>query len=232
MESTEPIVGFSNLTGRPAGPFVSAAARIFPGVRAVQDEVPRYAEAWGGANRAALAADGPLWVALGDSMTQGIGASRYDRGWVGQLADQFAKDGRPYRVVNLSQSGARVDDVLDVQLPVLESLRPDLVTVLIGSNDIFSRSRRKTVPRRYADLLRRLPRGTVVANLPQDRGAAGEINRLLARAVTARGLVLADTHQSRTTSWKGKLARDHFHPNDAGYAGIAAVFARAIDGTR
>ena len=40
--------------------------------------------------RAALAADGPLWVAVGDSMSQGIGASAPDRGWVGQLAEHLA----------------------------------------------------------------------------------------------------------------------------------------------
>ncbi|MGN6090342.1 MAG: GDSL-type esterase/lipase family protein, partial [Actinomycetales bacterium] len=34
--------------------------------------------------------EGPLWVVLGDSTGQGVGASRYDAGWVGQVRDALA----------------------------------------------------------------------------------------------------------------------------------------------
>jgi hypothetical protein len=66
-------------------------------VRRVQAQVARYAADWQRANRAALAAAGPLWAALGDSMTLGIGASAYDQGWVGQLGRQLTRDGQHYR---------------------------------------------------------------------------------------------------------------------------------------
>jgi lysophospholipase L1-like esterase len=29
-------------------------------------------------------------------------------------------------------------------------------------------------------------------------------------------------------SWRGKLAEDHFHPNDAGYAALAEDFFKTI----
>lgn len=219
---------YDNLSGRPPGRFVSVAGRFLPGVRQVQAEIGPYAAAWRAANAGAMAQDGPLWVALGDSLTQGIGASAYDRGWVGQLAQQLRTSGRAMRVVNLSVSGARVSDLLSRQLPVLQELNPSLITVLIGSNDLFQPRLRRALPAAFDALLAQLPPGAVVANLPNPNAAAEAVNRSLHRAVAERGLVLADMRGRRTTNWKGKLAADSFHPNDRGYAAIAAVFAAAI----
>lgn len=227
---------YSNLSDRAPGPFVSAAARLVPGVRQVRDQIGPYAAAWQEHNRQALRQDGPLWVALGDSMTQGIGASAYDRGWVGQLAGRLAGCGLVSRVVNLSVSGARVAEVLGRQLPALEALEttgtlagpPALVTLLIGSNDLIRRRRRLESPATFELLLQRLPAGTVVANLPNPNRAAAAVNRSLQQAVTDRGLVLAELRRGRTVSWRGRLAADHFHPNDRGYAAIVDAFAAAI----
>ena len=127
-----------------------------------------------------------------------------------------------------------MSDVLDRQLPALESLGepPALVTLLIGSNDLIRRSRRQAFPARFEELLNRLPDGAVVATLPNPSRAAGAGNAVLQALALARGLRIAELRDPRTSSWKGKLAADHFHPNDAGYAGIAAVFADAIAGRR
>ncbi|MET3805895.1 lysophospholipase L1-like esterase [Nakamurella sp. UYEF19] len=224
---------YSNLSGRPAGLVTRALSVVIPGVREVQDQVVPYAERWQSANRAALAAAGPLWIALGDSMTQGIGASAFDRGWIGQLA-VLAKGDVPGRLVNLSSSGAKVRDVLDRQLPAMAGLgvEPDLITVLIGSNDLIRPRNRRIFPESFAQMLDALPAGTVVATQPNPSRAAAEANGLLERAAAERGLVIAELRDRRTGSWKGKLAADHFHPNDAGYAGIAAVFADAVSGRR
>lgn len=217
---------YSNLSERPPGWFVSVAARLLPGVRDVQAQVGPYARAWRRHNDAALAATGPLWVALGDSMTQGVGAGSHDRGWVGQVAERMPG----WRVVNLAITGGRVRDVLDRQLPAMESLGtvPDLVTVLIGSNDLFNPRLRGRLPADLGELLGRLPPGTVVGNQPGTHAAALEVNRLIDEAVAHRGLVLAELRDPRTRNWGGKLAADHFHPDERGYAGMAEVFAEAI----
>src|SRR5918912_210403 len=112
-------------------PVVRLARTILPGVRRVHAQVGAYARLWDEANAAALAADGPLWVVLGDSTAQGIGAARYDQGYVGQLRSRL---GDEWRVLNWSRSGARTADVLETQLPRLEALdvAPALVTVAIG----------------------------------------------------------------------------------------------------
>jgi lysophospholipase L1-like esterase len=223
-------IEYANLTGRPRGRFVRAASLVVPGIRRVQDQVEPYAARWHEWNRTALQRSGPLWVALGDSMTLGMGAGRFDGGWVGQLYQQLGD--HHYRLINLAASGARVDDVLNQQLPALESLgvEPDLVTVLVGSNDLMQRSYRAELANNFAELLERLPDRTVVANLPGGQPHAVQIDHLI-RAAAPR-IVLADMRTPRTSSWRGKLADDRFHPNEDGYADLAAVFARAIEQSR
>jgi lysophospholipase L1-like esterase len=217
---------FSNLTGRPPGPVVSFLSRLLPGVRDVQAQTAPYAQAWAEHNREALVATGPLWVVLGDSMSQGLGASRFDRGWVGRLAPSLPG----YRCVNLSMSGGRIQDVLDHQLPAMATLgtEPALVTVLIGTNDLMSPQNRVGAARRLGTMLDRLPPGTIVGNQPGRYADALEINRVIDEAVAGRGLILAEFRHPRIRKWKGRLAADHFHPNDVGYAEMAEIFAEAL----
>src|SRR6476661_8687526 len=214
---------------------------VLPGVGRVRHQTEPYAAAWRAANDAALAAQGansaPLWVALGDSMTQGIGASAPDRGWVGQLAEHLAAAGRPHRVVNLSVTGARVQDAIDQQLPALRDLLdaglvPELVTVVLGSNDVVSPRLRTGLTERFAELLDGLPDGAVVANLPNPHREARRVEALLRQREREGRLVVADMRAHGPHSWRGRLAADKFHPNDAGYAAMAHVFdvALGLDG--
>lgn len=214
---------YSNLSGRRPGLFLRTAGLVSHGVRDVQDQVAPYAAWWEQQNREALAVAGPLWVVLGDSMSQGIGASAPDRGWVGALRDQL-----PHRVVNLSVSGGLIRDVIDRQLPALRSLDvvPDLVTVMIGSNDLFNRRQRHLVEAHAAELVDVLPAGAVVASLPQPRRVARAFNDAVVDAGQYR---LAEFRDPRLRSWSGRLAADRFHPNDAGYAAMAEIMAEAID---
>ena len=217
---------YSNLSGRPPGPVLSVAARLLPGVREVQAQVEPYARAWEEHNRVAVQADGPLWVVLGDSMAQGIGASAYDRGWPGQLAERLPG----HRLVNLSVSGGRLTDLLERQIPAMEALgEADLVTVVVGSNDLISRRLRDALPARLAEVLRRLPPGSVVGTQPGGRSGALEFNRLVDEAAAERGIVIAEFRDARMRSWRGKLSIDHFHPNDLGYAGMAEIVAEAVE---
>ncbi|HEY0937815.1 MAG TPA: SGNH/GDSL hydrolase family protein [Trebonia sp.] len=131
---------YSNLNDRAPGRLFRLVRRVLPGVGLVENEIKPYAVLWQERNLDALAATDPLWVVLGDSLSQGVGASSVEHGWVPQTARALAGRGVRYRILNLSFSGARVSDVLDRQLPALAGLSavPELVTVLIGSNDIIS----------------------------------------------------------------------------------------------
>lgn len=227
----DPLDGYDNRTGRPTGRMVRALGRVLPGVARVRAQAEPYAATWHERNLRALA--GPparRWIVLGDSMSQGVGASTPDRGLVGVLHERLAAAGHELVVVNLSATGARVADVLDQQLPVLERLPPggagpDLVSVLVGSNDLFGgRGVSRALPGAMAELADRLPDGAVVATLPQPADAARGANAHLDRAAARGHLVLVDLRTSGPDSWRGRLAPDFFHPNDAGYAAMADAF--------
>jgi lysophospholipase L1-like esterase len=206
--------------------------RLIPGVARVRDQVPVFAADWKAANATALEGDGPLWVALGDSMTQGIGAQQISGGWTGQLQARLAAAGRPFRLVNLSVTGARVRDVLDDQLPRLRQTgrEPDLVTVLIGANDMMLRSRRPGVVDTFAQLIEELPdQRTVIARMPRRTPEALAINAMIDQAQSARQFRVAVMRPGSLLSIRGTLAEDFFHPNERGYARLADAFAAALD---
>jgi lysophospholipase L1-like esterase len=221
-------------------PFLTAAGLVFRGIARVQAQVEPYAGRWREHNAAVVAAvvaaaagDVPLWIALGDSMTLGVGASAYDRGWVGQLAARRDADERHLDVVNLGVSGARTVEVIERQLPVLDMLSeptaPALVTLMIGSNDLLRRRNRDGLVERFEQILRRLPARAVVTTLPNPSRVAAAVNARIEQVGAERGLVVADLRSSGPPSWRGKLAADHFHPNDLGYAALADALAPAVE---
>jgi lysophospholipase L1-like esterase len=169
---------YSNLNDRSPGWFFRLARRLLPGVGLVENEIRPYAEAWTERKLEALALPGPLWVVLGDSLSQGVGASSIEHSWVLQTWRALAGRGIRYWIVNLSFSGARVSDVLTRQIPALAGLSatPELVTVLIGSNDIIKRDLRARLPENYRAMLSALPKGALVATVPRPRGAQAEVN--------------------------------------------------------
>jgi lysophospholipase L1-like esterase len=212
-----------------------AARALHPGLRQVHAQGALYAAAWEDANRRAAGAQGPLWVVLGDSTAQGVGAPTWDEGYVGQLLvalDAGADPDRPWRVLNLSRSGARTDDVLDRQLPALEALpgSPELVTCAIGANDIVRRTPVPVLEARMRQIIARLPHGAVLATVPQGlQGARTDAaNRVIRAEAPAAGLLVADVWAHTGPPWHGKLAADGFHPGALGYADWAAAFAEVL----
>lgn len=97
----------------------------------------------------------PRWsryVALGDSLTEGLcdtsrmPAGQY-RGWADRLAELLAgareasaQPGQePFRYANLAVRSRKIRDLLEEQLPQAVALRPDLVSIFMGANDLVSR---------------------------------------------------------------------------------------------
>ncbi|MFF1883158.1 SGNH/GDSL hydrolase family protein [Pseudarthrobacter sp. NPDC058196] len=95
-------------------------------------------------------ADGPeghpwhRFVALGDSYTEGIGDPEPLslgglRGWADRVAEELAS-GRPdFAYANLAIRGMLLRQILDGQLAAALSLKPDLVAIAAGGNDIIFR---------------------------------------------------------------------------------------------
>ncbi len=81
------------------------------------------------------------YVAMGDSLTEGLCDPAPDgalRGWADRLALLLAARGGLH-YANLAIRSERVRDVSGVQLERAIELRPDLVSILIGANDLVKR---------------------------------------------------------------------------------------------
>jgi acyl-CoA thioesterase I len=171
-------------------------------------------------------------VALGDSLTQGIGSSRPATSWLGRyVANLQAETGRRVRINNRAVYGARVADVLADQLPLPDGV--DLVTMCIGSNDAG-----RTHPEEFRRLLRlacaQLPTGSIVGDVPEFQWGPRVIPAAQLAAVVREvvaefpGLRLALVEKETTgISIVTDLAGDFFHPNNNGYRRIAKAFIDA-----
>ncbi|MGH1525457.1 SGNH/GDSL hydrolase family protein [Leifsonia sp. L25] len=178
-----------------------------------------------------------LYVAIGDSAAQGLGASAPRNSYVGVIADHIrSATGRSVQVVNLSVSGATVALAVADQLPRLADHAPDLVTVSIGANDIadFDAGRFREGIRRVFD---ELPPDAIVADLPyfylpRNERKVAVANGILREAAAERGLTVVPLHEAmRREGWRGVLhhfADDWFHPNDRGYRVWASAFLPAV----
>lgn len=170
------------------------------------------------------------YLALGDSAGVGVGVDDPRHGYVGAIASRLAQTtGETIRVVNLSVSGAKAQDVLTRQIPKLAQLAtPDFTTCVIGGNDVaWSRSFNVTDFARDISLIsQQLPAGTVMGLVPHFihwpyEGRAQRANQAIRQAAGLTGHSVADIHSAtKALSLPGYLAtfsRDYFHPNERGH---------------
>lgn len=178
-----------------------------------------------------------LYVALGDSAAQGIGASNPARSYVGHLSAEIRHATHSsLRMVNLSVSGSTTWLCRKNQVPKLADYEPDIVTVAIGANDIIdftAESFEKNIRAIYSAL----PSHAIVADLPamwlpdRERKVA-EANAIVRRVADELGLTVAPLYD--TTRRQGLVrtfrnsAGDLFHPNDRGYRVWASAFEPAV----
>ena len=90
--------------------------------------------------------DGPpipvSFVAIGDSFTEGLDdpglvAEQGFRGWADRVAEHFATLRPDFRYANLAIRGRRLDEIIDEQVPRALELRPELVSLAGGTNDVL-----------------------------------------------------------------------------------------------
>jgi lysophospholipase L1-like esterase len=191
----------------------------------------------------------PLVLAvLGDSSAVGLGVERSAETPGVLVASALAELAeRPVRLVRVAVSGAVSRD-LDAQVELALAEHPDIAVIMIGANDVTSRTRPSTSVRHLAEAVRRLVGAgcQVVVGTCPDLGTIRPIRqplRLLARR-WSRNLAAAQTiavvaEGGRTVSLGSVLgpafASDHtmfssdgFHPSAAGYAAAAAVLLPSV----
>src|SRR3954463_14076734 len=87
----------------------------------------------------------PPWtrfVAIGDSFTEGIGDPEPEspgghRGWADRVAEVLAAGTEDFAYANLAIRGRLLQQILDEQVEAALELKPDLISVSAGGNDII-----------------------------------------------------------------------------------------------
>jgi acyl-CoA thioesterase-1 len=180
-----------------------------------------------------------LYVALGDSTVEGMGATTPEACYVSRVHARLRAVYPRANVVNLGADGATSADVITDQLERAVLLRPRLVTLSIGPNDITAHVPVTEYERNVDTIFRRLARETgavVVANLLPDLAVTprfhgqpttseiGELtlrfNEALLRQARLNGIEVVDLyHPSRAEIPQRPelVAPDGYHPSDVGY---------------
>lgn len=187
----------------------------------------RYAKYWITRTQAPAQPRELLYVALGDSVGVGMGASSPEKGYVSLIAKSLEqKTGRPVRVINLGRSAAKISDGIDKQLPVLKTYEPDIITVELGSNDIAQGLDENKFRRDMENLMGGLPEHAIVADLPYfgggiKRGVEKDVpkaNQIIRELANKKGLTVAPLHEITKTNDNLLIyAADYFHPNNRGH---------------
>ena len=188
------------------------------------------------------------YVALGDSSTEGLDDPHPDggyRGWADRLAEHITRVQGSLRYANLGVRGRRTRQIRDQQLAVAVAMRPDLVTLFSGTNDVVARSFdledvAGDIEHIHRVLIDHSETGvTVLTFTLPDLSPVMPLGRLVAARVEAlnealreiagrTGAVLVDFARYPLASDPRLWSADRLHANAAGHARIAGALAAAL----
>ena len=190
-------------------------------------------------------------IMLGDSSAAGLGADKPTQTVGAIVANGVAAlTGRPVHLTNAAVVGAESSDLERQLATALEQvMRPDVVLIMVGANDVTHRIERSTAVRHLEQTVRRIRAlgAEVVVGTCPDLGTVEPVPqplRLLIRR-WSRDLAAAQTVAvveagGRTVSLGDLLgpefasspaemfSKDRFHPSPAGYARAAAVLLPSV----
>lgn len=186
-----------------------------------------------------------IYVALGDSVAEGKGASAHQRSYTGIIHETLKEARKNVKYYNLAKDGAKIQHVLLYQLEKAISLQPDFITISIGANDVRGITRVTTFKRSLETLfyhLRTQTNATIVMNTipdisvtpripkhvkPISRLMVQRLNRVIEQCAKEYNIILVDMFEQVRVYARTHpeiVGDDGFHPSDFGYA----MFAQTI----
>jgi acyl-CoA thioesterase I len=192
------------------------------------------------------------YLALGDSYTIGTGASDAAHSWPSIVANRLRQQtGQEVTLTNPAVNGFTTKDLIERELPLVTRLKPDLVTILIGVNDLV----RERTPAEYRTSLVRIYGEVEKEKVPNGRAFAVSIpnwsvvpaareygdperirdmtdtfNDIAREEATARGFGWIDITAASISGLgtPGWIASDGLHPGDSQYAAWAEVIWHSV----
>jgi lysophospholipase L1-like esterase len=187
------------------------------------------------------------FVAIGDSFTEGIGDPEPEspgghRGWADRVAEVLAAGTEDFAYANLAIRGRLLQQILDEQVEAALELKPDLISVSAGGNDII---RPGTDPDEIAarfetGLARLTSEGATVIMfngpdigmtpmLSRVRGKVAIYNENLRSLAQRYDAVVADMWSLRELSDARMWAPDRLHFSPIGHQTVARMVLSALN---
>lgn len=185
-------------------------------------------------------------MAIGDSFTEGIGDPEPEspgghRGWADRVAEVLAAQTEDFAYANLAIRGRLLQQISDEQVDVALKLKPDLITVSAGGNDIIRPGTdADEVSRRFESMIERLRSdgATVVMFNGPDIGMTPVLGRVRGkvaiynenlRAIAQRhDCIVADMWALRELADPRMWAPDRLHFSPVGHTAIASMVLDAL----
>ena len=187
------------------------------------------------------------YVAIGDSFTEGIGDPEPEspgghRGWADRVAEVLNEGTENFAYANLAIRGRLLQQIADEQVDAALELKPDLISVSAGGNDIIRPGTDPDdVAQRFDSLIERLRSdgATVVMFTGPDigmtpvlrrvRGKVAIYNENLRSIAARRDAVVADMWGLRELSDARMWAPDRLHFSAVGHHTIARMVLSALN---
>ena len=187
------------------------------------------------------------YVAIGDSFTEGIGdpepaSPGGNRGWADRVAEVLAEGTNDFAYANLAIRGRLLQQILDEQVEPALELKPDLVSVSAGGNDIIRPGTDPDeVAARFETGLARLSStgATVVMFngpdigmtpvLSRVRGKVAIYNENLRALAQKYDAVVADMWALRELSDPRMWAPDRLHFSPVGHQAVARMVLASLN---
>jgi lysophospholipase L1-like esterase len=201
-------------------------------------------------DRASSALPWRRFVALGDSLTEGVGDPMPGgrlRGWADRLAAAMASADEGFGYANLARRGLRTEEVRRGQLERALDLRPNLASVLSGMNDLLDP---RFDPSRYREelgaivgplrdigaevLMATFPDVTAFSPLPSRfltgiRARLRAASRAVREAAVEHGALCLDLEGLPEARQREIMSVDRLHPGPRGHVLLAQAFARLLE---
>lgn len=214
----------------------------FNGKNVPTPEIPRQPETSG---------SGPklTYVVIGDSTTVSQGGS-YGRGYA-RVSAQHLSESYEVTMTNLGISGATARSVIDEQLEQAVALKPDLVLLGVGANDVTHFTKLSDVTESFQKIVNKLRAANSEVKIVVTRSPAvdsvsrfpigarqliklrvNQLNSALQPLIDSNNLTIAPIAEETRQAFlddPSLLAEDKFHPNDRGYGLWNPVIIAAID---
>ncbi len=189
------------------------------------------------------------YVALGDSLTSGVGTEKYEQSYPFLLAEKLSVDNSVTHI-NFSYPGARTEDVIRDLLPKALAEKADVITLLVGTNDVHGGVSEEEFVQNYKFILSELTKKTKakinVVSIPfigddslllppydySYRKKILEFNsdiKLLAIQFGVRYIDLTTPTTESSHGGNGYYSIDKFHPSSLGYKMWADIIYDHLD---